>query len=262
MKKKIIFIFSAFLVILAVIGAQFFGRGMFIPPFLMLLDGFIPSCLGIIGLQSFFGGIRITRRITMDGKLARIVGVFLICLAVTWGYYQGRSFPGSSPVSSIEIDAEEVFPKEIGQPVFYENGVETHNEQLFASLCATIAEEEQSLNELSNHLLQMIKSGELAGVDAAERYKKEISSKWAEKASRFEEISIPSSSQSAKSHQFLIAFCKTRRNAYLALSEGLMTDSEDKFSEYNLLMEKADKLGEKTANNKNSQLIFHDIGFS
>ena len=133
----------------------------------------------------------------------------------------------------------------IRQPSFSENGGETHNEQLFASECATFAAEEQSLNEVANNLLEKAKSGELTGADAAELCEKEIASKWAEMASRFEEIHIPSSSQSAQSHQFLIAFCKTRRDAYLALSEGLMTDSEDKVNEYNSLMDKANDLVEK-----------------
>ena len=135
----------------------------------------------------------------------------------------------------------------IRQPAFSENGGETQNEQLFASELAAFAAEEQSLNEAADNLLEMAKSGELTGADAAELCEKQIASKWAEMASRFEAIAIPASSQSAQSHQFLIVFCKTRRDAYRALSEGLMIDSEDKVNEYNALMEKSEELVKETS---------------
>ncbi|MCX8494679.1 MAG: hypothetical protein ORN51_00665 [Akkermansiaceae bacterium] len=138
----------------------------------------------------------------------------------------------------------------VRQPAFSENGGESQNEQLFSSECATFAAEEQSLNEAAENLLEKAKSGILTGPDAAELCEKKIASKWAEMASRFEEISIPSSSQSAQSHQIFIDFCKTRRDAYRALSDGLMTDSEDKVSEYNSLMQKAENLIKKAGDKK------------
>jgi len=138
----------------------------------------------------------------------------------------------------------------IRQLAFSENGGDSQNEHLFSSECATFAAEEQGLNEAAKNLLEKAKSGELTGADAAELCEKKIASKWAEMASRFEEISIPSSSQSAQSHQFIIAFCKTRRDAYRALSDGLMTDSEDKVSEYKSLMEKAENLIKKVGDKK------------
>jgi rhomboid protease GluP len=115
-------------------------------------------------------------------------------------------------------------------------------EEAFRAECRAFSgEEEKAINEY-NALIELSRARVLTDVDYAQRLESQVIPAWESLANRFSAIPVSEASPSKPLHAKLVTLCQTRRDACLALSEGLRTGNEQKFKESAALMKQADKL--------------------